>query len=212
MMGQLGVIALSVHAIAGQVVMFIFMIPFGYGIAMSIRIGNVLPQSPKKAKTICYYSFIIGTMMFLIMSICVYIFRHSIITIFTNETIVFDGCLEIWDKVAFYLFNLSLYAMFLGICIGLGQQAILGCICIIYLWFIGLPATYYFAIVNGGGINIAWKTMCPIYFGINVTIIVFIIRLDWEDIAKQIRLREGNTEISNVLTVRKEDTAQYGAI
>jgi multidrug resistance protein, MATE family len=213
MIGQLGAVALSVHAIAGQVVAVAFMLPFGFGIAMSIRIGNIIPQSAIKAKVIAYNTFMIGAIIFLIMSICIYLSRRDVVAMFTKEAIVVLGCYEIWDKVVFYSFNLSLYAMLLGIYIGLGKQAILGCICIIYLWIVGLPITYYFAIHRGGGFNTAWKVMCPIYLGINATLIRFLTRMDWEHIAKQVRLREGVSEISNVgKDMRQHDKLQYGTI
>ena len=44
LIGTLGVTQLTVHTISSQVVTFIYMIPLGVSEAITIRLGNVLPQ------------------------------------------------------------------------------------------------------------------------------------------------------------------------
>jgi multidrug resistance protein, MATE family len=190
--GQLGTVALSVHAIAGQIIAITFMIPMGYGIAVSIRIGNLLPQSTKRAQIVCCYSLGLGLIIVIINAILLDVLRPSIVALFTRETIVIQESQRIWHKVVFCSFQLGLYAMLAGVFVGLGSQATIGIICIVYLWLILLPMIYYFAILHEGGLNMVWKLMCPMYLLINVTAGIYLIRIDWETIAQRIKQREGD--------------------
>lgn len=189
--GTLGITALSVHTIVGQVLEVIFTIPCGFGIALSIRIGNILPVSSNNAKKLCYWGFGIGTISCSVLSCSLYIFRKSIYSIFTTEIDIINGCEEIWFKVTIYCFGLNMYAILLGIFTGLGKQGTLGIVCVIFLWIISLPMTYYCAVALGGGLNAAWDNMYLVYIGINITLCASLLWIDWEDIAHEIRSREG---------------------
>jgi Na+-driven multidrug efflux pump len=103
-----------------------------------------------------------------------------------------------------YSFNLNMYAIFLGIFTGLGKQGTLGMICVMYLWVLGLPMTYYCAVIQGGGLKAVWDTMYLVYVAINITLCASLLWTDWEDIAIQIRIREGWEQ--NRPTLSKNDT------
>jgi hypothetical protein len=86
---------------------------------------------------------------------------------------------------------LGIFGVLMGACVGLGMQWTLGITTIVVLWIFGLPAAYYMSVVQGGGLNAAWSAIWPPYFIINFILATAIIRADWEEIAHDIRRREG---------------------
>ena len=79
----------------------------------------------------------------------------------------------------------------MGSCVGLGMQWTLGIGTFIALWIIGLPSAYYLSVVKGGGINMAWSTVWPPYIVLPFALTIAIVRADWDEIAREIRQREG---------------------
>jgi hypothetical protein len=102
-----------------------------------------------------------------------------------------QGCEEIWWKVCVYFFNLAMFGITMGTATGLGMQWTLGLVTIIFLWVMGFPAAYYFSVVRGGGLEVAWTWIVPPYMCINVTLIVNFLLKDWDKLANEILKREG---------------------
>jgi multidrug resistance protein, MATE family len=167
------------------------MIPLGIGISLAIRIGTVLPNNSNQAKLIACFGFIMSEFTFIIMCICMYVFRYPIYHIFTNEPEVIAGCEEVWMKVCIYCFFLFTFAVNMGIATGLEKQWLLGVLTIFFLWVVALPGAYYFAIVRQGGLNAVWQTIWPPYVCINALLMASFITTDWEAIGHEIREREG---------------------
>jgi Na+-driven multidrug efflux pump len=133
------------------------MFPLGLGIALAIRLGATISRNVPRARqlalgTLCFSFVIFGST-----AILMYRYRAAIFRIFTNEPEVIELCNEIWFDVCFYFFNLCFFAICIGISIGLGMQWTLGIVTVISLWCLGLPASYYFSIIRGGGLNAACK-------------------------------------------------------
>jgi multidrug resistance protein, MATE family len=163
----MGVAELAIHTIPTQVIWVTFMVPFGIGVALSIRLGETLPRSVRAAKQLAVGCWVVSAVLFGAMSLVMYTQRHSVYTLFTHELAVIEGAEEIWWKVTFYFFNLSIFGINIGIVTGLGLQWTLGAITLFSLWVVGLPAAYYFAIVKGGGLNAAWSCVWPPYVAMN---------------------------------------------
>lgn len=189
--GTLGVIPLSVHTIPTQVILVTFMAPLGLGVALSIRLGATLPNNVLRAKELVAGCYLVGTVLFGAMAILMYVWRHAVFRFFTTQAQVLEGCEMIWTKVCFYFFNLSIFGITMGTATGLGMQWTLGIATLVALWCLGLPASYYFAVVQGQGINAAWEWIWPPYMAINVFMIFAFMLKDWDEVAKQIRIREG---------------------
>jgi hypothetical protein len=79
----------------------------------------------------------------------------------------------------------------MGTATGLGMQWTLGLVTVVFLWVMGMPAAYYFAVVRGGGMGLAWSWIVPPYICINATLMVCFLLKDWDKLANEIRLREG---------------------
>jgi len=83
----------------------------------------------------------------------------------------------------------------MGVATGLGMQWTLGVVTLIFLWVIGLPAVYFFALVRHGGLDAAWTWVYPPYIAMNTVLIVAFVRADWYAISAAIRKREGIADI-----------------
>lgn len=235
MIGTFGIVALSVHTIPTQLIMMTFMGPYSLGLALSIRLGATIPVSVARAKQTLMDTFIFSVVTFGAVAILMYIEQDWLISLFTKSNDVVNGCHEIWWKVSTYSFCLSIYGIYMGACVGLGMQWTLGIGTFVALWIFGLPSGYYLAVVQGGGINMAWSTVWPPYIIMPIVLTIAIVRADWYEIAREIRQREGvelmesrrpsflttstRNSITNnaiqyqaLLTPSKVDEQQYGAI
>jgi MATE family multidrug resistance protein len=191
MIGILGPLPLAVHTIPNQVIMVAFMVPLGIGIALSIRLGQVLPRSPKKAKQLVFYTYVGSFIVVSFISVWLYIYRDFIFHIFTNEQDVLDGCESIWPQVVFYNWTLSMTAIAMGVSAGLGMQWTLGVVTFVCLWVIGMPALWYFAVYREGGLVVAWNCIYPPYISLNALMCCNFYFADWDAISHSIRIREG---------------------
>ena len=190
MIGTIGVEALSIHAIPSYVVMVIFMFPLGLGIALAIRMGHTLPKSATRTRELAFGCWCISAVVLGITAVVLYLTRHSLYRIFTNDPIIQQGADEIWTHVCLFQFGVCMFAINIGLTTGLGMQWTLGVVTIIILWVVGLPAAYYFAIVREGGLLAAWRCVWPPYLAIDFVLMLAVWCKDWEEVAVQIRKRE----------------------
>lgn len=198
--GSLGVLPLSAHTVPTQIMFFGFMIPLGLGIALAIRLGSLISKNVQRARYVAMGTCSLGGIFFAIISIVMYYYRNVLYNIFTKEKDVIDLCEQIWFHVCLYFFLLSFFGIINGLCIGLGMQWTLGIITLISLWCFGLPASYYFAVIQNGGLEAAWVFIWPPYLIIDIYMLfsAFIVA-DWDQISTTIRIREGlvNDEIND---------------
>jgi MATE family multidrug resistance protein len=212
--GTLGVVPLSVHTIPTQVIMVMFMVPLGIGIALSVRLGTTLPQSVKRAKQLVAGTFVVGLTMLGIMAVFLYVYRYWIFRIFSEDPDVLELAEQIWWRVVLYFINLSIFGINMGVAIGLGMQWTLGFVTVLFLWLLGMPAAYYFAIYRGGGLVVAWSWIVPPYAAINVALMFAYLTKDWDEIAAAIRLREGiergDSDIEGLTLNETHETGRNG--
>jgi hypothetical protein len=160
---------------------------FRYWNALSIRLGQVLPRRVEKAKQLVFYTFVVVSFI----SAWRYINRKFIFHIFTNEQAVLDGCDSIWPQVVFYIWTLSMTAIAMGVCAGLGMQWTLGVVTFICLWMIGMPGLWFFAVHREGGLVVAWNWIYPPYMSLNSLMCYHFYFADWDAISHLNRIREG---------------------
>lgn len=191
LIGTFGIVPLSVHTIPAQIIMITFMGPYSLGIALSIRLGATLPVLVSRAQQTTIDCFVVSVTVFGLLSVLMYAQQDWLISLFTTSDAVIHGCHDIWWDVCLYSFVLSIYGIHMGACVGLGMQWTLGNATIISLWMVGLPSTYYLAVVRGGGIQMAWSLVWPPYILLPIVLTISIVRADWNEIARDIRKREG---------------------
>jgi MATE family multidrug resistance protein len=209
--GTLGVIPLSVHTIPTQVIWVAFMLPYGAGVALSIRMAVTLPRSARQTKALVIGAVAGSCVVFGTSSILMYVYEEYIFAIFTTELEVLEGAHSIWWKVCIYNFNAGVFAIFSGIATGLGMQWTLGVVNCVCLYGIGIPVTYYFALVRGGGIEAAWTWINAPYLCMNITMLVAFVTKDWHRLSAEIRERERmdpETELESQSTY----SSSYGSV
>jgi Na+-driven multidrug efflux pump len=212
--GTMGVIPLSVQTIANMVIEVCAMLPAGLGMAISIRIGSTLPTNVHRAQCLSIWSVIIGTIVFILLSLLLYKARSLVVAVFTDDDDVAEGCEEIWWKVSFLHFNVGVYGIVMGIATGLGMQWTLGIASFVVLVLMGLPASYYYAIVREGGLDMIWVWINPPYMLISILLLFSFLRTDWRAIAAEIIEREGSetdTEGSDSMKSADPENGGYGA-
>lgn len=215
MAGSFGIIPLSVQTIANMVIEVCAMLPTGLGIAISIRIGSTLSTSVRRAQLLSIWSLLIGTVIFFLLSLLLYKLQSFVVSVFTEEEIVAEGCEEIWWKVSFLHFNVGIYGIVMGIATGLGMQWTLGIASFVVLFLLGLPAAYYYAIMQGGELDAIWTWINPPYMLISCLLLVSFLRTDWRAIAADIIEREGcdsDTDGSDASKEEKHEDGGYGSI
>ena len=197
--GELGVVALSVHTIPNQTIMAFCMVPFASGIALAIRMGISLPISVVRTQTLVLGILGCSTLFFGIVSIGVYVYEAQIVGFFTTDNDVKELAEVVWPEVALFNFNVAIFGILVGVATGLGEQWSLGIINFVFLWLFGLPMIYYTAIVKDEGLNAAWFWMNIPYLCMNTTLgILFVFFTDWNQIQDQIlQANEKNTEASD---------------
>lgn len=191
MVGRLGVIPLSVHTVPTQVIYVAFMFPLGIGVAVSNRIGTTLSQSVSRAKILTVATLGVSFIGFGCLTGLLYMARWYLFRLFTNDPEVLEGCETIWPLVCLYLWILVLFGVNTGIATGLGMQMTLGLWTLAFLWCLGLPASYYFALVRGQGLRAVWTWITPPYFLINSVLWFLFYIKDWDEVAMLVRIREG---------------------
>jgi Na+-driven multidrug efflux pump len=174
------------------------MIPLGIGVALSIRLGATLSRNVKRAKQLVMGCFLVSTVLFAIMTILMYTYRNFIFQLFTTDPDVLDGCERIWWKVVVYFFVLAIFGINMGIATGLGMQWTLGIVTLVFLWIIGLPAIYYFALFRGGGLETTWTWVYPPYIFMNAVLVAAFCLADWHAISVAIRKREGMSDMDRI--------------
>lgn len=191
MVGTLGVVPLSVQSISNMVVELGCMLPIGVGIALAIRIGTIVSVNVKRAKILAVSCLGGGIVVFGLLSLLLYTQQERVVSLFTVENDVLDGCKEIWWKVSLLHFNIGIYGIVMGIATGLGMQWTLGIASFVALVVLGVPSAYYFALVEGGGLQSIWTWMNPPYVMINIVLLIALWHTDWHAISAEIIEREG---------------------
>jgi Na+-driven multidrug efflux pump len=195
------------------------MIPLGLGIALAVRLGVALPRSTAFAKQLVLVTMVAGSALFIFIAICMYWYRHAIFRFFIEDLAVLQGCDQIWWKVCLYYSQLGIYALNMGVSIGLGMQWTLGIITFSVLWLLGLPTAWYFGVVVAKSLDVTWHFIYPPYILMNAALWWVFYFKDWEAVASEIREREGiesTTELAIDADVfespKRRRSSLYGAI
>jgi multidrug resistance protein, MATE family len=213
--GRLGVLPLAIHTVPTQVVTLCFLVPESIGIALSTRLGTLLPQDVRLAQQLVIWSFVVCSIIFGIMSYSLYAFRGTIIRLIVSDEDVIEGCERIWWKVSLNFFLWCVYGLNEGVAVALGLQWTLGWLTIVVLWMFGLPCAWYFGIIRYQSIDVVWSWLIVPYACIDVALIVSFLLQDWNKISEEIREREEMEESSSDEESEPEDEngrSLYGAV
>jgi multidrug resistance protein, MATE family len=196
--GLTGVLGLSAHTVANQVIMLSFVCPYAFGTALAIRMGIKLsqkvdnnihsapPDSVRQTQRMVMITVGLSTTMFVAATMLLYILRLRFYSFFTTEPEVIALVERIWWKVCVFGINCSVFAQLIGVVTGLGMQWYLGSVNFFFLYGFGLPVTYYSTITLGGGLEAAWTCINVPYALMNITLLGIFFFTDWHKIQEKI--------------------------
>ncbi|KAL3930027.1 MAG: hypothetical protein SGBAC_011949 [Bacillariaceae sp.] len=212
--GTLGAIPLSVHTIPNQVMMVLWLPQASAGTALAIRMGINMTTSVKLTKKLIVCATLLVVSIYAVINAIIYLQAKPIILFFTNDTEVVQMTEQMWWKLCMFSQICSVFAVFEGIATGLGMQWTLACINFVWLWVFGLPTLYYVAIVRGGGLEAAWSCINIPYAGMDISLLILFLYVNWEKFAEQLRVKnkskDSSDEKSSLLHVTGEQVV-YGS-
>ncbi|MDL2315267.1 MATE family efflux transporter [Bacteroidales bacterium OttesenSCG-928-C19] len=157
MIGWLGTIPLAAHQIVVSVSTLGFMIYYGVGAAISVRVANAYGrgelQNVKKASTSGFHLILL---LALTASILFFIFRNQIGYIFTSSNEVVSIVSVLMIIMIFYQFGDGLQITFANSLRGIGDVTSMAIISFIGYFVIAMPVSYIFGFALNMGITGVW--------------------------------------------------------
>lgn len=163
------------------------MLPLGILIGLTVRMGHLIAEFPGHAKKLAAYCMGGTALLGLIVAVFLYIYRYSIIILFTNDPEVVEGSMQMWSRLCVYLFLLYIFGISQAILRALGMQWRLAAITSSYLYLITLPAVVYFAVWQHGGLMALWTVLPVCYSVLQVVLAAGYLVVDWEKLGDSIR-------------------------
>jgi len=185
--GKLGIGPLCVHTIAYQLVPVLYMIPLAIGIGLSVRIGTVLPVDVSHAKRLAAYAVLFTGCVGLVIAVVLYRYRLWIVSLFTTDPLIINGCDAIWGNMCIYVFFLFLFCINSAILRSLGLQWRVAATMILVLWCGFLPLIVNVCLWRGGGLEAMWRILPVTYAVLDVALASCYICADWTKISDGIR-------------------------
>lgn len=166
----------------------LFMLPLGFGIGLSIRLGTIIASNPHKARLIAAGCMGFIALLGLIVSVLLQFFRHDIIALFTDDDLATQLALSIWPLLCYYMFLIYIMGVSLAIYRALGMQWRAGAIISTSLFGVTMPLVLYFAVYRQGGLLVQWRVLAICYTFLQVALALGYLCLDWDKHAVTVRL------------------------
>jgi len=189
--GKLGPESLSVHTIPYQLLPLLFMLPYGLSIGLNVRLGSTLPKDVEQARKLVYGCLTFGLLMAVVVATIVYIHCVQIVSLYTTDERIIEGCLRIWHRVSILILTDTLLAINSSVLRALGLQWRMGVATITMLCCLAMPHIYYVSVNQGGGLEALWNVLPLWYILLNIVWMACYLFADWDDISNTIRKREG---------------------
>lgn len=189
----MGVVPLCIHTIAYNLIPVFFMIPLGFSIGLSVRMGHLLAQdNVKRAKLIAKWCMGFVMLLAIMIALVVYHFQEQIVSLFTVDIEVIEGCRRIWSKTCIYITMNFCFGINGGILRALGMQWRMASIIFAVLWCAALPTLVYTLVIRQGGVNAIWTCLPLFYLVLNGLLIYSYVTADWHQVSRDIRKRRSS--------------------
>jgi len=199
-------VALDAMTIYQCINSFCFMIPLGFGIAGSSRVGVALGKSdPQGAIVASKISIICGAVASACLGSILFFTPHNFIpSFFSSDQDVSSEASRLIPLLAIYVITDGTQAALNGVIKGCGQQALAMPIVLFAYWVVGIPMGYYIAFVIYNGYMCNESYLCGIVGLVSgATLgtcihclllgVVVVFRLDWEVETKRATARMVDT-------------------
>lgn len=189
------------------------MIPLGFSIGLTVRMGTVISYDAVKAKRMAGWTMLLTATLGATISCSLHFFQLPIIGLFTKDPEVVVETQAIWGKVCYYVFVLYVFGingailrgkfyssqlkshalltllltLALFIIAALGLQWRMAAIILVSLWFFTLPSLLWFAVHKEGRLNAMWTILPICYTLMQVLLVASYATVDWGKRSKSIR-------------------------
>lgn len=159
----------------------------GCGIGVTVRVGQVLPSDPDRARLIATSSLILIAILGTIVGVGLYIFQSFVVGIFTNDEAVHAACRRIWPFVCCQMLLEFVFGIQSAILRALAMQWRLGVCITCVLWFVLLPTILWVAVKDNGGLVAQWTLLPMGYFVMQIVLRLAYHNVDWKEKSFQVR-------------------------
>lgn len=157
MVGWLGTIALASHQIMSTISQFTFMMFYGMGAAVAVRVSNFKGQNDVvNVRRAAYAGFHLITAMVVVLSSIVFLFRNHLGGWFTNSPEVSAMVVTLIIPMLIYQFGDGLQINFANALRGISDVKPMMLIAFISYFLISLPVSYFCGFVLGWGVVGVW--------------------------------------------------------
>ncbi len=159
MVGWLGALALASHQVMLTISTFCFLIYYGMGAAVAVRISNFRGRGDMgNVKRSAYAGFHLIMLMAVVCSGIIYLLRNFLGGWFTDNTEVSRMVVTLMLPMLLYQFGDGLQITFANALRGISDVKPMMVIAFIAYFLISLPAGYFFGFVMGWGIRGIWMS------------------------------------------------------
>jgi len=199
-----------VHTVTYNLIPVTFMIPLGISIGLSVRMGVLLPINVDGAKRLAACTMLFTTALAIMVSCILYKYQTWIVSMFTTDEAVFEGCEKIWLKLCVYNVLLYIFCISRGILSALGFQWRTAATMIVILWCGTIPIIVHYCVGNNGGFYLMWKILPWCYVVLNVGLTICYATADWNQIAEDIRSNtKATSDDDESIGLPKEEMLNY---
>jgi MATE family multidrug resistance protein len=186
--GKFGVIELCIHTVTYQLIPIAFMVPLGISIGLNVRMGVLLPVNVEGTKRLVAATVLCTILTAAATSAFMFKYQTWIVSFFTTDEEVVEGCSQIWFLMCVYNFLLWIFCVSRGILNALGLQWLTAANMIAVLWVWTIPAIIYKCIYRGQGFYKMWHMIPLSYTLLNLGLAFSFMTADWHKIGAKIRL------------------------
>ncbi|XP_056412880.1 multidrug and toxin extrusion protein 2-like isoform X3 [Hyla sarda] len=205
--GLIGVVELGAQSVIYQVVTIAYMIPYGIGMATSVRVGNALGAGDiEQAKKSMMLAFLITAVFIIIDIILLAALKNVFSYVFTGDgeiAALVSDVIPVY--LVFHLFE-CIACVSSGVLRGIGRQKIGAIIFAIGYYILGLPVAVALMFAANQSIKGLWYGMilCGVFLSAFFTI--YLLRVSWKDIAFEAQERAGMTCKENISSVEYNES------
>eukprot|EP01091_Cochliopodium_minus_P016462 TRINITY_DN6177_c0_g1_i1.p1 TRINITY_DN6177_c0_g1~~TRINITY_DN6177_c0_g1_i1.p1 ORF type:complete len:277 (+),score=53.19 TRINITY_DN6177_c0_g1_i1:925-1755(+) len=200
MTGKFGDVVISAHTIAFNILIILYMFPWGFSRGTSTRVGTYLGNgNPSIAKKVAYIGTFLTVSCMLINITLVSTTRKYIGLIFTKENEIIHLASKLLLIMCLVTFFDGFNATLSGILRGVGRPYAGTIIGFFGFWMIGFPLGLVFGFVLKKGVfGFWWALLCGLGFIVLVEFI-YLFSFNWEALSKEAQERtrddsEGSSE------------------
>ncbi|XP_056412881.1 multidrug and toxin extrusion protein 2-like [Hyla sarda] len=209
--GLISVVELGAQAIMLQLMTAAYMIPVGFSVAASVRIGNALGAGDvEQAKTSCkvsllcivFFAVVTGSLLAGLKDVVAYVFTsdRDIIALVSRLMLIF---------APFHIFDATAGTC-AGILRGSGKQKIGAITNAIGYYLLGLPIGISLMFAAKLGVIGLWSGMIfPVFLQASF-FMVYVLRMNWNKAMKEAQVRAGVKKEDNVPTISQVESSGKG--